>query len=121
MIPRKDGGVANLKIPLVSDLDRNISRRFGILSKSNPSVANRATVILNPEGSICHLSINESSIGRNFAELYRLLKALQYTSVHGEVCPARWKEGEKAILPEPEGYSKWYRETNKNQNTLSGF
>lgn len=110
-IPRAEGGVEGLDIILVSDLDRTLTRKFGILSKSNPSVSNRATFIINPEGVIMHVSVNESSIGRNFSEILRMLKGLQYSAQFGEVCPAKWKEGDKGIAPNAEAYSEWYNES----------
>jgi len=113
-ISRDEGGVSGLNIILVSDLDRTLVKRFGVISKANPAVANRATFIINPEGIICHTSVNESSVGRSFVEILRLLKGLQYTAQNGEVCPAKWKEGERGFNPTPESYSEWYENTSQN-------
>ena len=63
-------------------------------------LADRGTFIVNPEGKIVSYEVVAGNIGRNAEELLRRLKALQFVASHdGEVCPAKWKEGEKTLKP----------------------
>ena len=63
-------------------------------------IADRGTFVVDPEGRIQVLEITAGGIGRDAAELLRKVKAAQYVAAHpGEVCPAKWKEGEKTLAP----------------------
>lgn len=63
-------------------------------------IALRGTFLINPEGEIKLCEIHDNGIGRNAEELLRKVKAAQYVAAHpGEVCPAKWKEGEKTLTP----------------------
>jgi alkyl hydroperoxide reductase subunit AhpC len=63
-------------------------------------LALRGTFVVNPEGQIKLCEIHDNGIGRDAKELMRKVKAAQYVASHpGEVCPARWKEGEKTLKP----------------------
>ncbi|KFM22940.1 2-Cys peroxiredoxin BAS1, chloroplastic [Auxenochlorella protothecoides] len=95
---RKEGGVGDLKYPLVSDLKREISTKFGVLSADG--VALRGLFIIDREGIIQHSTINNLAFGRNVDEALRVLQALQYVQDNpDEVCPAGWKPGEKTMNP----------------------
>lgn len=50
-------------------------------------MAFRATYLINPEGVLEHISINNMGIGRNIDETKRVLQAVQFVAEHGEVCP----------------------------------
>ena len=63
-------------------------------------LALRGTFVINPEGVIKTVEIHSNEIARDVGETVRKLKAAQYTAAHpGEVCPAKWKEGEKTLAP----------------------
>ena len=63
-------------------------------------LALRGTFLINPEGVIKTVEIHSNEIARDVSETLRKLKAAQYTAAHpGEVCPAKWKEGEKTLAP----------------------
>jgi peroxiredoxin (alkyl hydroperoxide reductase subunit C) len=63
-------------------------------------LADRGTFIVDPNGVIQAEEITAEGIGRNAAELLRKVKAAIYVATHpGEVCPAKWKEGEKTLAP----------------------
>ncbi|HQR88720.1 MAG TPA: peroxiredoxin, partial [Caulobacter sp.] len=63
-------------------------------------LADRGTFLIDPEGVIQFMEITAEGIGRNAAELIRKIKAAQYVAAHpGEVCPAKWEEGEKTLAP----------------------
>lgn len=62
--------------------------------------AERGTFIINPEGKIVSYEVSSGNVGRNASELIRKLSACQFVHEHGdEVCPAKWKNGEKTLKP----------------------
>ena len=106
--PRKDGGLGDIKYPLLADLTKQISTDYGILL--DEGIALRGLFIIDPNQNIRHVTINDLAIGRNVDEVLRVVKALQFFEKYGEVCPANWKPGEKTMVPDPEK-SKNYFET----------
>ena len=105
----KDGGIGQIKYPLVADLNKNISRNYGVLF--DESVALRGLFLIDKEGIIRHSVINDLPLGRNVEEALRMVDALQFTENHGEVCPANWKDGEKGMKPTAEGVAEYLAET----------
>ncbi|KAG8517360.1 LOW QUALITY PROTEIN: Thioredoxin-dependent peroxide reductase, mitochondrial, partial [Galemys pyrenaicus] len=87
--PRKNGGLGHMNITLLSDLTKQISRDYGVLLEGS-GVALRGLFIIDPNGVIKHLSINDLPVGRSVEETLRLVKAFQFVESHGEVCPANW-------------------------------
>ncbi|MFN4280309.1 peroxiredoxin [Thermosynechococcus sp.] len=97
---RKAGGVGDLKYPLVSDLKKEISTAYNVLTEEG--VALRGLFIIDKEGIIQHATINNLAFGRNVDETLRVLQAIQYVQTHpDEVCPAGWKPGDKTMNPDP--------------------
>ena len=91
--------IKKVKYPLVGDPTGTMSRNFGVMIEDE-GLALRGTFVINPEGQIKVCEIHDLGIGRNAAELLRKVKAAQYVASHpGEVCPAKWKEGEKTLKP----------------------
>lgn len=95
-IDRDSGGVGLLQYPLVSDLNKEISRLYNVLTASGKSL--RASFIIDPEGVIQHSFINNLDVGRSVNETIRVLQAIQYVQSNpDEVCPANWQPGERTI------------------------
>ena len=103
--PRAKGGIGPISYPLVSDLNKNISRSYEVLI--NDAVALRGLFLLDKQGVIRHALVNDLPLGRSVDEVLRLLDALQYTEIHGEVCPANWREGEEAMKPTAAGVAEY--------------
>lgn len=103
--PRDEGGIGDIQYPLVSDLNKNISRDYGILS--DDSVALRGLFLIDKEGIIRHELVNDMGLGRSVEEAIRMLDALQFTEEEGEVCPANWHKGDEAMKPTAEGVAKY--------------
>jgi len=82
----------DLNFPMLADTSKSLAEELGIL-ESKTKVAYRVTYIIDPEGIIRHLSVNDLSVGRNIDEVIRLLDAFQT----GELTPCNWKKGEKTI------------------------
>lgn len=102
---RENGGIGEIKYPLVADLKKEISRDFGILF--DDSVALRGLFLIDREGVVRHELVNDLGLGRNIDEALRMLDALRHTEEHGEVCPANWEEGEEAMEPTSEGVANY--------------
>lgn len=82
----------DLKFPMLSDIKRELAEELGILDV-NEGVCLRATFIVDPEGIIRHVSVNDLSVGRNPQETLRILDALQTD----ELCPCNWQQGEEVL------------------------
>ena len=84
---------------MLADKTGYLSEVFGVLNPDD-FLAYRGTFIVNPEGVIKVAEINDNGIGRNSEELLRKLEAAQFVAEHGDqVCPARWKKGDKTLTP----------------------
>ena len=103
--PRDQGGIGDINYPLVADLDKNISREYGILS--GESVALRGLFLIDKEGVVRHELVNDLGLGRSVDEAIRMLDALQFSEEHGEVCPANWHEGDEAMKPTADGVADY--------------
>jgi peroxiredoxin (alkyl hydroperoxide reductase subunit C) len=100
-----DGGIGNVQYPLVADLDKKISRQYGVLL--DMGIALRGTFLLDKEGVVRHAVINDLPLGRSIDEALRMVDALEFHETHGDVCPANWKEGEDAMTPTADGVADY--------------
>ena len=98
MKPREKGGLGEMDIPLLSDLGKNISRDYGVLTPDG-AISFRGTFIIDKSGILRHSSVNDLPIGRSPEETLRLVQAIAHVDEHGEVCPANWKPGSAAMDP----------------------
>ncbi|KAM9617699.1 thioredoxin-dependent peroxide reductase, mitochondrial isoform 1-T1 [Trichechus inunguis] len=110
--PRKNGGLGHMNIPLLSDLTKQISRDYGVLLE-NPGLALRGLFIIDPNGVIKHLSVNDLPVGRSVDETLRLVKAFQFVEAHGEVCPANWTPHSPTIKPSPTASKEYFEKINQ--------
>ena len=91
--------IKKIKYPMIGDPTGTITRNFGVMIEE-AGLALRGTFVTNPEGVIKVCEIHDLGIGRDASELLRKVKAAQYVASHdGEVCPAKWKEGEATLKP----------------------
>lgn len=107
--PRNQGGIGPIKYPLVADLDKGISRDYGVLIESgeNAGVALRGLFLIDKKGIVRHALVNDLPLGRNVDEALRIVDALRLHEEHGDVCPANWREGEEAMKPTAEGVAEY--------------
>jgi peroxiredoxin (alkyl hydroperoxide reductase subunit C) len=84
----------NLPLPMLADIKRELCARLGILDPKEGG-AQRATFVVDPDGVIRFVSVNDLSVGRNPKELLRVLDALQTD----ELCPCNWQKGEAVLTP----------------------
>ena len=91
--------IRKIQYPMLADPTGTLSRAFGVYIEED-GMAYRGTFVVNPEGKIKLAEVHDNSIGRNADELLRKVKAAQFVATHnGEVCPAKWKEGEETLKP----------------------
>ncbi|KAJ0051308.1 hypothetical protein NL108_018709, partial [Boleophthalmus pectinirostris] len=81
--PRKQGGLGKMKIPLLADLTKSISRDYGVL-KEEDGISYRGLFIIDDKGILRQITINDLPVGRSVDETLRLVQAFQYTDKHGE-------------------------------------
>ena len=81
-----------LPFPMLADVKRELCESLGILDPKE-GVAQRATFVVDPENIIRFVSVNDLSVGRNPAEVLRVLDALQTD----ELCPCNWQKGEPVL------------------------
>lgn len=115
----KDGGIKGVKYPLVSDLSKTIAENYGVLAGNydfddegnsvfvGAPVAYRGLFLIDKEGNIRHQVINDLPLGRSIDEALRMIDALQHFEEYGEVCPANWKEGDKAMQATADGVADY--------------
>jgi peroxiredoxin (alkyl hydroperoxide reductase subunit C) len=89
---RSHADLKALPFPMLSDIKRELSGDLGVLDKQ-AGVALRATFIVDPEGVIRFVSVNDMSVGRNPEEVLRVLDALQTD----ELCPCNWQKGDEFL------------------------
>ena len=91
--------VGKLTYPMLGDPTAKLARDFEVYIEE-AGLAERGTFVVNPEGKIVSYEVSAGNVGRNAQELLRKVQALQFVAEHGdEVCPARWKPGEKTLKP----------------------
>jgi lipoyl-dependent peroxiredoxin subunit C len=84
--------LAELPIPMLSDIKRELSRALGILDRES-GVAMRATYIVDPGARIRFVSVNDMNVGRNPSEVLRVLDGLQTD----ELVPCGWQPGQATL------------------------
>ena len=105
--PRKAGGLGKIGYPIISDLNKNIARSYGVL-REDAGVALRGLFLIDKEGILRHALVNDLPLGRSIDEAARVLDALKHFEENGEVCPANWKPGSDTMKPDPVGSKKYF-------------
>jgi peroxiredoxin (alkyl hydroperoxide reductase subunit C) len=91
--------IGKIQYTMIGDPTGTISRNFEVMRESE-GLADRGTFVVDPDGVIQAMEVTAEGIGRNAVDLLRRIKAAQYVRAHpGEVCPAKWEEGEKTLAP----------------------
>ncbi|MBD3728951.1 MAG: peroxiredoxin [Sphingomonadales bacterium] len=91
--------ISKIGFPMLGDQNHTISNNFGVL-REGQGLSDRATFVVDPDGVIQVMEITCEGVGRNAKELVRKIKAAQYVREHpGQVCPAKWEEGDETLAP----------------------
>lgn len=107
--PIEKGGIGPVKYIMAADINHNICQSFGV-EHPVAGVALRGAFIIDKQGVIRAQMVNDLPIGREIDELIRLIDAVQFHEEHGEVCPAGWNKGKKAIKPTAVGIASYLEE-----------
>ncbi|RWS04794.1 peroxiredoxin-2-like isoform X1 [Dinothrombium tinctorium] len=110
-VKRKEGGLGQMNIPLLSDKNGRIARDYGVLR--DDGIAFRGLFIIDEKGILRQITINDLPVGRSVDETLRLVQAFQYVDKHGEVCPANWRPGKETIKPTTDQSKKYFEKTAK--------
>jgi peroxiredoxin (alkyl hydroperoxide reductase subunit C) len=111
--PIQNGGIGKIKYPLISDITKDIARKYDVLF--NNSVALRGTFLIDEDFVIRHQIVNDLPLGRSVNESIRMVDALIFHQKNGEVCPANWQPGKAAIKPDTAGIKEYL---SKNSDTI---
>lgn len=107
--PKNKGGIEGVTYPLVADVAKTIAANFGVLGGDydisdqgemifiGAPIAYRGTFLIDKQGIVRHLVINDFPLGRNIKDSLRMVDALRHNEEFGEVCPANWNKGQKAM------------------------
>ncbi|MCG8339913.1 MAG: peroxiredoxin [Cytophagales bacterium] len=117
--PKNKGGIQGVTYPIVSDAAKTIAANYGILGGEwdydeegemrfygNP-VAYRGTFFIDREGIVRHETVNDFPLGRNIQEMIRIVDMWHHVEKVGEVCPANWEKGKKAMEATKEGVATY--------------
>ncbi len=84
---------------MLADMTFELSTALGVLGEESGQ-AYRGTFLFNPDGELKIAEIHDNGIGRDASELLRKVKAAKFVYEHpGQVCPAKWKEGDATLTP----------------------
>ncbi len=103
--PVNEGGIGQVKYPLVADLTKEISKAYDVLLDGG--VALRGSFLIDKDGTIRHAVINDLPLGRNIDEMIRMVDAMLFTNEHGEVCAAGWNKGDEGMKASTEGVAEY--------------
>ncbi len=116
---QSDGGIKGVKYPIVSDLSKTISENFDVLAgeydinEQGESVFNgipqsyRGLFLIDKQGVVRHQLVNDMPLGRSVDETLRMVDALEFYEENGQVCPADWKKGDRALEETQESVSAY--------------
>ncbi|MDD2358016.1 MAG: peroxiredoxin [Thiovulaceae bacterium] len=103
--PLNQGGIGQVKYPLVADLTKEIAKAYDVLLDGG--VALRGSFLIDADGTIRHAVINDLPLGRNIDEMLRMIDAMLFTNEFGEVCPAGWHKGDEGMKANTEGVAEY--------------
>ena len=125
-----NGGIGQVKYPLLQDLDKSIARNYDVLVGTTDAyvetedsaetttvgggVALRGSFLIDENGNVRHAVLNDLPLGRNIDEMLRTIDALDHHNAHGEVCPAGWNKGKTAMKPSHDGMRSYLQEESDN-------
>ena len=104
--PIEQGGIGPVKFPIVADVKHGIARDYGV-EHPDEGVAMRASFLIDKEGIVQHMTVNNLPLGRNIDEHLRMVEALCFVEEYGEVCPAGWCKGDSGLKPTTEGVADY--------------
>lgn len=107
--PVNKGGIGAVRYTMVADINHSICQNYGVEHPS-AGVALRGAFVIDKDHIVRAQIVNDLPLGREMEELLRIVDALQHNEKHGEVCPAGWKKGQKAMKASPKGVAEYLAE-----------
>lgn len=116
---QKNGGIKGVTFPIVADFAKTISENYDVLAGEydynedgemefhGEPAAYRGLFLIDKQGVVRHQVVNDMPLGRNIDEALRMVDAWQHFEEHGEVCPANWRKGERAITATSDGIAEY--------------
>jgi peroxiredoxin (alkyl hydroperoxide reductase subunit C) len=115
----KNGGIKGVTYPIVADLSKTVASNYDVLAgeyiynedgtvdfDGDPR-AYRGLFLIDKQGIVRHQVVNDMPLGRSIDETLRMVDALQFYEENGEVCPADWHKGDKAMKETPESVAEY--------------
>ena len=115
--PKNKGGIQGITYPLISDINKNISKDYDLLIPQE-GIAYRGLFLIDKKGGVRHQVINDLPLGRSVDEALRILDALIFFETHGEVCPANWQKGKESMKPTQDGLEKYFLNENLSKASV---
>ncbi|MCH2214084.1 MAG: peroxiredoxin [Flavobacteriales bacterium] len=118
-LSKDQGGIQGITYPIVADTNKTISHNYdvlageffydeaGMLQAEGELVAYRGLFLIDKEGMVRHQIVNDLPLGRNVDEALRMVDALQFFEVKGEVCPANWEQGKEGMQATHSGVAEY--------------
>jgi peroxiredoxin (alkyl hydroperoxide reductase subunit C) len=107
--PRNRGGIEGVTYTLLSDINKDVTKAYDVLVE-DAGISYRGLFLIDREGVVKYQVVNDLGLGRNVDEVLRMVDALQFTEEFGEVCPANWNKGDKAMKPTGEGLKEYFQD-----------
>lgn len=116
---KKHGGIKGVTYPVVADTTKTIASNYGVLTgeydinehgelvATGSMIAYRGLFLIDKHGVVRHLLVNDLPLGRNVDEALRMVDALDFNEVNGEVCPANWNQGKEGLKANHEGIAEY--------------
>jgi alkyl hydroperoxide reductase subunit AhpC len=95
-----DPRLADVRYPVIADTAHELSRSYDVLLEDGAT--HRGTFIIDPDGILVHMSVNEHDVGRSVDEVLRTLRAFRT----GALCPVNWGPGKATLTSEDDWLEK---------------
>ncbi|MBF0489075.1 MAG: peroxiredoxin [Candidatus Omnitrophica bacterium] len=105
--PKIKGGIEGVAYPIVSDINKTIARDYDVLV-DGAGIAYRGLFLIDKKGVVRHQVVNDLPLGRSVDETLRMVDALRFFENNGEVCPANWHKGDKAMKADQKGLEEYF-------------
>jgi peroxiredoxin (alkyl hydroperoxide reductase subunit C) len=105
--PKTRGGIDGVSFPLLSDIHKTISRAYDVLHE-DAGISLRGVFLIDKNNVVQYAAVNNLALGRNVKELLRVADALMHVEKNGEVCPANWSAGDRAMVATRDGVVEYF-------------
>ncbi|MBM4223118.1 MAG: peroxiredoxin [Gammaproteobacteria bacterium] len=110
--PPSKGGIGSVAFDMGADVSHHVCQLFGVEHHA-AKIALRAAIVIDSHGVVKAELIHDLPIGRQIEEILRIFDAVEHVEKHGEVCPANWQIGKKAMTPTPTGVAEYLSQESK--------